>query len=145
MFSIAKFFVAIDQGNYYYFTWNLRHRLHFSLCCYELRSSIYDFLKKWPMFSSLPNPSPPHPPSPPSKISRQPYHPLPGGCQKFMVPLHILLLYTIISTTSKRKTTDLVGYLNYVPSKTEKHFRLSLEMRADLVKGNIVKSQYCKK
>ena len=59
MFSIAKFFVAIDQGNYYYFTWNLRHRLHFSLCCYELRSSIYDFLKKWPMFSSLPNPSPP--------------------------------------------------------------------------------------
>ena len=67
MFSIAKFFVAIDQGNYYYFTWNLRHRLHFSLCCYELRSSIYDFLKKWPMFSSLPNPSPAHPPLTPVK------------------------------------------------------------------------------
>ena len=47
---------------------------------------------------------------------------LPGGHHKCMVPLHIVLLYTIISTTSKRKATDLVADLNYVPTKTEKHF-----------------------
>ena len=48
--------------------------------------------------------------------------PLPGGRHKCMVPLYIVLLYTIISTKSKRKATDLVAYLNYVPPKIEKHF-----------------------
>ena len=57
-----------------------------------------------------------------------------------IVMVHIVLLYTIISTTSKRKATDLVAYLNYVPPKTEKHFWLSLETGVDLVKR-----QYCKK
>ena len=46
----------------------------------------------------------------------------PDGCHKCMVPLHIVLLYTIISTTSKCKANDLMAYLNYVPPKTEKDF-----------------------
>ena len=67
-------------------------------------------------------------------------HPLPGGRQKYMVPLYIVLLSTTTATTSKCYTNDLVAHLNYVPPKTEKHFRLSLETGADLVKR-----QYCKK
>ena len=70
-----------------------------------------------------------------------PFNILPGGCYKYMVPLHIVLLYTIIATTSKHKTTDLVAYLNYVPPRTEKHFWLSLELlkRQCHKKDNIVK------
>ena len=45
--------------------------------------------------------------------------PLPGGRHKCIVPLRIALFYTIISTTSKRKATDLVPCLNYAPPKTE--------------------------
>ena len=69
------------------------------------------------------------------------YNILPGGRYKYMVPLHIVLLYTIIATTSKHKTTDLVAYLNYVPPRTEKHFWLSLDLlkRQYHKKDNIVK------
>ena len=66
--------------------------------------------------------------------------PLPGGRHKCIVPFYIVLLYTIISTKSKRKATDLVAYLNYVPPKIEKHFWLSLETGVDLIKR-----QYCKR
>ena len=56
MFSIAKRFVAIGQGNYY-FTSNLRCRLNFSLCFCKLRSSICDFQKDDEFFAPYHTPS----------------------------------------------------------------------------------------
>ena len=128
MLFIAKLFVAIDQGNYY-FASNLHYRLNFSLCCCELESSTNDLHKKWPVYSRMKirsivqkqqNPlerqkfqvSPPFPPN----------HPLTGGRQKYRVPLHIVLLSTTTATTSKHQNTDLVAYLNYVPPRQKSIF-----------------------
>ena len=51
MFFVAKRFVAIDQGNYYFTSDSIFH------CCCELESSTNDLHKKWPAFDLYPTPS----------------------------------------------------------------------------------------
>ena len=121
MFSRAKHFVAIDQGHYYPMP-NLHYMLNFSFCCCELPYLVWGhpFITsiKIDQFFDSTHPTPASPKmNNRSILKNNRIRKNVNNSKKLSQPF----------TTKKCKTTGLVAHLTYVPPKTEKRFRLSLQ------------------